>query len=277
MQHLINLVTNYFTAIDYEEIFGLVIMRLSQIILTFVLLVIIRRLVDHFIDAYFERLLKLEKNTARTRTMKTLTENLVQYTYYAILGYSLLAAIGVPIATLIAGAGVASLAIGLGAQGFVNDLVNGFFILFEHQFDVGDSVTINKYSGEIYKMGIRTTVIRDWNGAIHFIPNRNITDITNQSRQPMRVDVDLLIYPGTDLDLLIQTLKSAYDEQETDERLTKEPTFLGIFKDNRGRLIYRVRMFAVNGEQLRVEGDYYTLFTNALKQAGIEQPLGTEA
>lgn len=274
MQYINTFFRTYIMSIDYEAIIGGVMTVLVQIILTFIILALLRKIIEHLVDAYFDRLLKREHNTARVQTMNTLTQNVIQYTYYFILAYSLLAILGVPIATLIAGAGVASLAIGLGAQGFVNDLVNGFSILFEHQFDVGDSVNINNYSGEVHKMGIRTTVIRDWNGAIHYIPNRNITNVTNESRQPMRVDVDLLIYPATDIGLLAKTLKDAYLANGPDNRLAKEPSFLGVYKDDLGRLTYRVRIFAENGQQLGVEGDYYTLFTQALKKADIDQPLG---
>lgn len=277
MQFLINAITGYFSRIDYAGILDSLISTLFQVILTIFLFWVIQRVIDRIVTLYFDRLIKKDQNIARIKTMRTLTTNVIQYVYYFILVYSILAILGIPVATLIAGAGVASLAIGFGAQGFVEDMVNGFFILFEHQFDVGDAVTINEYSGEIYQIGIRTTIIHDWNGAIHYIPNRNITNVTNESRKPIRADVDLLIYPGTDLSLLIKTLHNAYEVQEKDERLDKDPTFLGIYKDSFGRLIYRVRFMAKNGEQLGVEGDYYTLFTSALNKANIDQPLGTEA
>ena len=104
-------------------------------------------------------------------------ENVVQYTYYFLLGYSILAILGLPVATLVAGAGVASLALGLGAQGFITDVVNGFFILLEHQFAVGDYVTIAGLSGTIISTGIRTTILSGDDGSRH--PNRNIENVTN--------------------------------------------------------------------------------------------------
>lgn len=70
-------------------------------------------------------------------------ENILNYALYFILIYWVLSILGLPVSSLLAGAGIAGVAIGLGAQGFLSDLVNGFFILIEHQFDVGDVVRPN--------------------------------------------------------------------------------------------------------------------------------------
>ncbi len=102
---------------------------------------------------------------------------------------------GIPVGTLIAGAGIFSLAIGLGAQGFVSDIVSGFFILFEHQIDVGDHVIINNINGIVVAVGLRTTQIRSSNGTLNFIPNRSITTISNLSRGNIQAIVDIRITP----------------------------------------------------------------------------------
>lgn len=112
----------------------------------------------------------------------------------------MLSILGVPVSSLLAGAGLAGVAIGLGAQGFLTDVVNGFFILLENQFEVGDSVVIGTVEGNISSVGIRTTQIRGFDGTLHFIPNRNITVVSNKSRGDMRVQIDIPIYAHTDLE-----------------------------------------------------------------------------
>ncbi len=88
---------------------------------------------------------------------------------------------GVPVGTLIAGAGIFSLALGLGAQGFVSDIVTGAFILMEDQINVGDSVKIGTVEGTVSAVGIRTTRSHQCGRYFGFIPNRNITIVSNKS------------------------------------------------------------------------------------------------
>ena len=265
--------TNYFSKIEWDQVISSWFGNIIQIVITVLILSIVRRLLTRSVDFYYDKAERFEKNPARQQTLRTLVQNFIQYTYYFLVIYSVLAILGVPVATLMAGAGIASVAIGIGAQGLVNDIVNGFFILLEHQFDVGDTVLINDYEGEISKLGIRTTVIKDFNGDLHFISNRNITDVTNRSRYPIRCDIDLRIYPDSDADQIEAVLRACMEKEQPDPLLAQDPIYLGVFRDsNRFNLIYRVRLFAVNGMQLDVEGKYYSKLTEALDQAGISQP-----
>ncbi len=158
----------------------------------------------------------------------------------------MLSILGIPVSTLVAGAGIASLAVGLGAKDLVSDLVNGLFILIEHQFDVGDHIVINGYEGRIFSIGVRTTVIRDYNGIHHFIPHGNIQELSNLSCEATRIELDLLI-----------------------------PTdFIGLMKDKHGRLVYKIRIWVKDPDDaIDVEGSYYNLFTNALHEAGHPIPM----
>lgn len=123
----------------------------------------------------------------------------MNYVLYFFLVYWLLSILGVPVSSLLAGAGLAGVALGLGAQGFLSDVVNGFFILLENQFEVGDSVEVGPVTGLISTVGIRTTQIRGFDGTLHFIPNRNITIVSNKSRGDMRAQIDIPVYPSTDI------------------------------------------------------------------------------
>src|SRR5690625_1552052 len=88
---------------------------------------------------------------------------------------------GVPVSTLLAGAGVVGLAIGFGAQSLVKDIISGFFIIFEDQFSVGDYIMINSLEGTVEEIGLRTTKIESWTGEQHVIPNGDISIVTNYS------------------------------------------------------------------------------------------------
>ncbi len=92
-----------------------------------------------------------------------------------------LGAVGIDIAPLIAGAGIAGVAVGFGAQSIVKDFFAGFFIVLENHFDVGDTVTINSVTGVVEEMTMRVTVLRDSAGALHYLPNGTITTTTNRT------------------------------------------------------------------------------------------------
>jgi small-conductance mechanosensitive channel len=92
---------------------------------------------------------------------------------------TVLAEIGLDIAPLLAGAGIAGVAVGFGAQSVVKDFFSGFFILLEGQFNVGDEVTINTVRGSVEEMTMRVTVLRDLAGSVHYFPNGGIGTVAN--------------------------------------------------------------------------------------------------
>lgn len=175
--------TSYFTKLDWKTIGEHIASRfllLLVITIVFGLIIWIGRLT---INRAFKRYInRAPLTTNRTNTIHTLTLNIFRYTCFFFYLYAVLSLIGVPVGTLIAGAGIFSIALGLGAQGFVNDVVTGFFILLEQQLDVGDTVAIGAIKGTVTALGIRTTQVTSPDGTLNFIPNRNITIVSNFSR-----------------------------------------------------------------------------------------------
>ncbi|MFD1040306.1 mechanosensitive ion channel family protein [Virgibacillus byunsanensis] len=118
----------------------------------------------------------------RENTLKKLIKNVVAYVVYFIAFIMILDnVLGFEIGALLAGAGVAGLAIGFGAQNLVRDIISGFFIIFEDQFSVGDYVATSGIEGTVEEIGLRTTKILSWTGELHVLPNGNVTQVTNYS------------------------------------------------------------------------------------------------
>ncbi|HEX7009787.1 MAG TPA: mechanosensitive ion channel family protein [Phycisphaeraceae bacterium] len=129
----------------------------------------------------------------RARTINSLTLNFVKYfIYFTALGM-ILSELGVNYATYLASLSVVGLAIGFGSQGLVQDMVTGFFIIFEGQFDVGDMVEISGQTGIVEELGLRMTKIRNYLGQVVVIPNRNIAVVGNYSRGAQRAYVDTAV------------------------------------------------------------------------------------
>lgn len=118
----------------------------------------------------------------RETTLRKLLKNILVYTvYFSAFIMILDDGFGLAIGPLLAGAGVAGLAIGFGAQNLVRDIISGFFIIFEDQFSVGDYIFTSNVEGTVEEIGIRTTKIQSWTGEQHVLPNGNVTQVTNYS------------------------------------------------------------------------------------------------
>ena len=161
---------SYFNKLDLTTVFENLLTKVISLLILFVLFYIAKQLL----------------HSAVRRIVKRLLENIFNYTLYFFLVYCILSILGLPVSSLLAGAGIAGVAIGMGAQGFLSDVINGFFILFERQLDVGDEVVLTNgpitVSGKVVSVGIRTTQLRGEDQALHFVPNRNITVVSNFSR-----------------------------------------------------------------------------------------------
>lgn len=160
--------------------------------------------------------------------------------------------------TLIASAGIFSVALGLGAQGFVSDIVTGFFILLEDQIDVGDYVKIETIEGTVSAIGLRTTQVTSPDGTLNFIPNRKILIISNQSRNDMRVLIDLYILTTTP----VQELTTVVRETNADlvpqyPDIIGEPDIQGVTTQADGTLVFRVQFYVKNGMQFAIQRDFW--------------------
>ncbi len=118
-----------------------------------------------------------EKTIAKSKTIRTFLKNTLDFILFFIIILIILSQFGINIIPLITGASVLGLAISFGAQTVVKDLISGFFILLEDQFNVGDYVKIGNFEGTVHKLTMRLTVIRDQKGNLIYIPNSQITSV----------------------------------------------------------------------------------------------------
>jgi small conductance mechanosensitive channel len=143
------------------------------------------------------------------RTLVPLVHSVCQYVLYFGSAIVMLGTLGIQTAPILAGAGIVGLAVGLGAQGLVTDLVSGFFILFENQYLVGDYVQIGDANGVVEAVGIRLTQIRDGYGKLHIIPNGQVKGVINYSKGYVNAVVDVKVPAGTDLESVFRAMHEA--------------------------------------------------------------------
>ncbi|GEK88735.1 small conductance mechanosensitive channel [Alkalibacterium putridalgicola] len=270
----INVFMKKWNAIEWQEIAWSVIIVLLQIILAVIIFFILRRIGRYAIEKVFNRYIR-EKHTVpnRLNTLHKLSKNIFNAVLYFFLIYVILELIGIPVGTLLASAGVIGLALSLGAQGFVADIVNGFMILLEKQIDVGDVVEISGITGTVEDVNLKTTQVKDFDGTLHFIPNREITIISNRSRADMRVLIQIRLYPSTDLETVRKVLEQVNSDAipEYDE-ITLAPTEISFVPVGPGQLAVQVIMYTKSGTQYGMRNVFYEKYVDALTKDGIALP-----
>ncbi|WP_164506889.1 mechanosensitive ion channel family protein [Lapidilactobacillus bayanensis] len=266
-----------FEQFDWSKIGADILSKFIEIILISLLFYLLNVFGQKLISRTTEHYLNKE-NTSNNRisTIRSLLKNGLLYTLLIFYIYTVLTVFGVPVGTLIASAGIASLAIGLGAQGFVNDIVTGFFILVEQQFEVGDLVTISDINGTVTAMGLRTTQVRSADGTLHYIPNRNISIVANFSRGHRQQIINLRIKSDTNIAELEKVLQQVNEQfyKSTDELLAL-PELLGVNVQANGSLIYQIKINPKQGAEIAMQRLLVSNYLPELKKVGITLPTNT--
>ncbi|ASS73570.1 hypothetical protein CIG75_00330 [Tumebacillus algifaecis] len=212
----------------------------------------------------------------RGKTIVSLLLNVMRYVVYFLVLLTILSNIGLDVSTLLAGAGVAGLAIGFGAQSLVKDVITGFFIIFEDQFGVGDNVMINtnlQIRGNVAEVGLRITKVRAYTGEIHIIPNSQIRQVTNFSKSNSLAVVDVSVAFEEDLQHVYEVLKQVgLEVQAENENVLGEPQVLGVQMIGPSVVVVRMTMECKPMEHFGVGRFLRYKIKEAFEREGIEIP-----
>ena len=210
-----------------EMVINKAIIIILIIVLMYLIIRIGNKIIDRFIGRQIKSNSKFTMDQKKAKTIGGILKSVLKYMTYFI-GIALI--IGKIFSTLsLAAAGFGTVAIGLGAQSLIKDIINGFFILFEDQYGVGEHVTISGFEGIVETIGIRTTVIRDFNGDVHLIPNGSIIQVTNHSRGNIRFIVEVFVSYEENVDEVLKIIASVCNKFKKDNKDVTEPiTVLGI-------------------------------------------------
>lgn len=168
----------------------LLLIAAASILLVRLLSSLVNRVLRLMADGRGATITEAEK---RARTMASLLRTVGTSFIVVVAALTAFREIGLDITPLLAGAGVAGLAIGFGAQSLIKDVIAGFFILMEDQFHVGDVIQAAGVSGQVERMSLRTTTVRDLQETVHFIPNGEIKVASNLTKH--RFDRDKIAVP----------------------------------------------------------------------------------
>ncbi|WP_297521726.1 mechanosensitive ion channel family protein [uncultured Clostridium sp.] len=255
-----------------------IIFKLIMIIIVLVAMVFIIKIGNKVIGKVIEK--QIDKNNKfsinigerKANTLGTLLKSILKYFTY-IMGIISIAGIIVGGTISLAFASVGGVALGLGAQSFVKDIINGVFILFENQYNVGDYITIDRYTGIVESIEIRSTTIREFSGSYHIIPNGIINVVTNHSMGNMQIKVEVEIAYEASIDkakAIIEEVCESFERYSED--VTKRPVVVGVTALGASGMTIKVLGEVKAMNQWKLEAKLRELIKEALDGADIEIP-----
>jgi small conductance mechanosensitive channel len=206
----------------------------------------------------------------RARTLGPLMKSVARYGLAFLVFVMLLHELGVDIQALLLSASVLGLAVGLGAQSLIKDVINGFFILFEDLVGVGDVIEVGGQAGQVEAIGLRVTKLRMLNGALRVVPNGELTQFLNYNKGWARAVVDVSVADDTEVRRALQVLDGvgAAWARETKEAL-EPPQAQGILGFAEGQMTLRLLVKVPASRRFDVELELRRRIKEAFEREGI--------
>jgi moderate conductance mechanosensitive channel len=217
---------------EFENIWETLI-RIGIVLVILIVLIVIVKVVSKKLRKYAANKISDDKIDIRKRTytINSVVSNAFIVASIAIALLIIAGELNIQITPVLASAGVLGIVIGFGAQSLIRDLINGLFILFEQQYQVDDIVTIGNQSGVVERVSLRTTVLRDLEGVVHYIPNGEIKTVGNRTQGWARALIEVGVHYSENTDKVIRVLEEVFDELLKDKKYKKyiieRPTILG--------------------------------------------------
>ena len=213
----------------------------------------------------------------RQDTIETLAINVIRFFVIVIAALMILqAGFRLDVGPAIAGLGIAGIAIGLGTQNLVRDYLNGALILVENQYSKGDIIAVAGVSGRVEDFTLRRTTLRDTDGIVHSVPNGQITVASNISRGWARVNQDIQVVYGTNLELAAEVIddvgRALAADQKWAPKVLQAPLFERISELGERGITLKIRGTVRASEQWSVGGELLSRLLKAFAEHGIEMP-----
>lgn len=236
---------------------------------------VIQRGIPHLREALVARQGDMEDGR-RIRTLSRVVRYSLSVLVTVMAILLLLGEFGISVAPLLGAAGVAGIAIGFGAQNLVKDYFTGFFLLLEGQIRIGDVVDAGGKGGVVEELTLRYLKLRDYSGNVHFVPNGNITTVTNMSMEFAYAVIDASIAYGEDIDQAIDVMRQVGDDMRASpafaERIIEPLEIAGVENWADSAIVIRCRFKVAPLAQWDVRRECLRRLKIAFDQADIEIP-----
>jgi len=243
-----------------DDAFGFLRVRVPRIIgvliIAFILARLLRKLSRHLSELSNRQGLPTALRAQQLRTLSSVIYSVGVFAILFLAAMQVLPLLGINMGPLLASAGIVGLAIGFGAQTLVRDFINGFLILAENQYDIGDTISIAGVQGVVEAMTLRRTVLRNDNGTLHTVPSSEIKVVSNLTRDWTQIQLHVSVAYGADSDRVIQLLNEIAEELGNDpvfkDKIVAKPEVPGIEKVSGGEVDYLMLAKTKPGAQFSV-------------------------
>jgi small conductance mechanosensitive channel len=247
---------------------------LAIIIVSFVLARLLKITSRHLADLSSKQVLPSALRTQQLRTLSSVIYSVGVFIIAFLAVMQILTQLNIKVEPLLASAGIAGLAIGFGAQTLVKDFINGFFILVENQFDIGDTVKIAGVQGVVETMTLRRTVLRDADGTLHTVPSGQITIVSNLTRDWTQLAMKISVSYKADSEKVVKVLKEVAGELARDpkfqDQIVSEPEVPGIDRVSGDEVEYLLLVKTRPGKQFEISRELRKRIKTCFETNGIE-------
>ncbi|MFC1893409.1 mechanosensitive ion channel family protein [Chloroflexota bacterium] len=228
------------------------------LVIALIIVLVVRRVIPKLIKARIPKIREEapDQLAVRSKTLSQVIAQVVSAIIWIVALIMILSVLGVNIAPLIAGIGVAGLALGFAAQNIVRDYLHGFFIIMEDWYRVGEVAVIQGTGGLVENITLRRTILRDLNGTLHIFPNSRVDQASNMTRDWSRVNLDISVAYKENLDNVIRVINEVGQGMKDDP--TWGPDLLTA------PAVTRVNNLGDNGVEIKILAD-----TKPIKQWGL--------
>ncbi|WP_139264301.1 mechanosensitive ion channel family protein [Clostridium magnum] len=217
---------------------------LIKVILILIAMYLVVKIGNGIINRYISKQkgFRFSLDDKKAKTVGAVLKSVLRYSVYFFGVFSLVEIVFPTTKIGLTFAGIGGVAVGFASQSFIKDVINGFFILFEDQFTVGDYIHIDDKGGIVESIELRVTKLRDFNGDLHTIPNGLITKVTNHSRGNIKITVDVDIAYDEDVDKAIEVISNLCKRfnEENKEVVAEGTSVLGVHAFKEGGITIRV-------------------------------------
>jgi small conductance mechanosensitive channel len=212
----------------------------------------------------------------RMDTLDELGANVHRSFVVLIAGVMVLSALDLDVGPAIAGLGVVGIAVGFGAQSLVRDYLNGALILIENQYSKGDVVSIAGVSGSVEDFSLRRTTLRDLDGVVHTVPNGEVKVASNRTRTWARINQNVTVAFGTDIDKAITVVdelgRQMHDDPIWKRRILEPPRVERVESIEERGITLKILGTVRASEQWAAGGEFRKLLIEAFARNGIQLP-----
>ncbi len=214
----------------------------------------LKRLLDRIIKRKQETYNKNSYNYKKTETFKVLLKNIIKYIIIVFLILAILTVYGIDVTSVLAGLGIVGVVLGLALQDLAKDIIAGFSIILENQYAIGDTISISGFKGEVIFLGLKTTKIKNYEGQVKIIANRNATEVINYSMENSLAIVDVDVSYEEDNEKVEQVLNKLAEElTRILPKLKGKVELLGIQELSSSSVRYRIIAPTISMEHFDIE------------------------